>query len=147
MCLHDPLWNRELADLDRLKSDKILGISCTGLAFIAPDWVNAHPARKLIVHRASVDIRASLERLGLPMPKANWPKQLRDIHGYHICHDEVLEPTHAKEIFEWLTGCPLDAERHAELVKMNVQPAFGAISVDGRAARKLVNSYVREATK
>ena len=146
LCLHDPLWNRDLADLDRLKSDKVLGIACTGLAFIAPDWVNAHPARKLVVHRPLLEIQRSLGNIGLPQPVDDYGPRLDQIHGHHIIYDEILNPAIARNIFEWLShGLRFDAERHAELVKMNVQPAFRQISVDRTAARRLVKQYVKEA--
>lgn len=62
-CLHDPLAKYHHTELDGLVSDKRLGVACTGL-WTQPEWLNAHPAKKVILHRPLEEINRSLKAIG-----------------------------------------------------------------------------------
>jgi len=122
-CLHDPLYRYHYTQLDSIPSAKILGVSCTGL-WAFPEWVNEHPARKVILHRDTAEINASLKSLGLPA----WPSTycpIDDLRGEHHHWRDIFD--RPEEIYTFLTGLPFDAVRHAELVKMNIQPSNAVI--------------------
>jgi hypothetical protein len=143
LCLHDPLWTHHYSDLDKIESTKYLGLSCTGL-WMWPEWVNAHPARKIILHRPLEEINASLSELGLaPMP-ADTEERLNKIEGFHLPYTDLF--TDPRDIYEYLLGLPFDEERHASLKLMNIQPNFSAIKVDTAASRRLMQELAQAAT-
>lgn len=138
LCLHDPLFAQHYADLDAIESDKVLGIACTGCALF-PDWVNRHSARKVILHRDLKEVDASLARIGMPPCSAQWEGVLERIEGIHLPWTDVFD--RPKHLYEYLLNLPFDAERHAQLRDMNVQPAFGRISVDRTATMRLIKEF------
>lgn len=135
LCLHDPLWTTHYSDLDAIASPKMLGIACTGIALF-PEWVNAHPARKIILRRDPKEIDASMERIGLTPISAAWEGVLDQIRGVHIDWRDVFE--RPKHIYEFLLDRPFDAERHAALREINMQPAFAKLSIDRSATSRLI---------
>jgi hypothetical protein len=54
-CIHDPIAKHHHTELDDLSSSKHLGVSCTGL-WRFPDWLNKHPAKKVILRRDRAEI-------------------------------------------------------------------------------------------
>jgi hypothetical protein len=135
LCLHDPLWRWHYTELDAIKSDKLLGIACTGVALF-PDWVNAHPARKIILHRPLDEVDASLVKIGLTPCSAQWEGVLEKIRGVHLDWRDLFE--RPKDIYEYLLDRSFDAERHATLREMNIQPCFAALSIDRGATSRLI---------
>lgn len=135
LCLHDPLWRWHYSELDAIKSDKMLGIACTGIALF-PEWVNAHPARKVILHRPLHEVDASLTRIGLTPCGAQWEGALERIRGVHLDWTDLFE--RPKNIYEYLLDQPFDADRHAMLREMNVQPCFAKLSIDRGATARLI---------
>ena len=116
LCIHEPMARYRLEDLDKLQSTKTLGISCTVLGLI-PDVINKHPARKLILHRDPKEVRDSMQKLGI---KGDYDFAALDrIKGMH-CHWRKVF-TEPALIYEYLLERPFDAERHAELVGLNIQ--------------------------
>lgn len=77
---HDPLWDFFYKDLD---DDLVSGVCCTGLGLF-PDWVAAHPAPKVILHRDPQEVNASLARLGLPAVDPRLFYNLEHIEGLHV---------------------------------------------------------------
>lgn len=135
LCLHDPLWRWHYSELDAVPSSKVLGISCTGIALF-PEWVNAHPARKVVLHRDLKEVDASLERIGLTACSAQWEGVLDRIRGVHVDWHDVFE--RPKSIYEYLLDRPFDAGRHELLREVNVQPAFAKLSIDRGATARLI---------
>ena len=116
LCLHEPLARWDARQLDDLRSQKLLGVACTALA-LQPDFVNAHPARKVILHRPAVEISDSMKRLRIP---GNYDFDvLERIDGMHV--NWITLFTAPQSIYTFLLQRPFDAERHAELVNLNVQ--------------------------
>ena len=144
LCLHDPLYRYHYLQLDRIESTRKLGISCTGSYFF-PAWLNAHPARKVILHRDARQIARSLKEIGLPSSDEDvYSKQLAAIHGRHYDWQDIFY--HPAEIYEFLLEEPFDAERHAELVQMHIQPDFGRVEVNREATVKFMDE-LREMAK
>ena len=127
LCIHDPLYKYGLDDFDKIESNKRLGVSCTGI-WRFPEFLKAHPARKLIIHRLLNEVNDSLtNEMGVPTITEAEAESLRSIYGMHVLFPDLFNPIIAKEIYEYLLEKPFDAERHAYLVEMNVQPNFGNI--------------------
>src|SRR5437773_11222101 len=80
LCYHDPLWHRYYTELDEIESTKRLGVACTGLALF-PDFVNGHPARKVILRRPIGEVNASLTAMGTEPLAARWVDALDGIKG------------------------------------------------------------------
>lgn len=137
LCLHDPLWRYHYSDLDGVVSPKRIGISCTGIALF-PEWVNSHPARKVILHRDLADVDASLVKIGLGPCSEQWEGVLDRINGWHLQWDALFNQQAAQQIYEFLLQLPFDAERHAVLRDINVQPAFAKLSIDRSATSRLI---------
>jgi hypothetical protein len=140
LCIHDPLYKYQIAELDLLKSDKRLGISCTGI-WRLPEFLNIHPANKLIIHRDLSEVNDSLKNeMGVPTVTNKESESLDGIYGIHVNFDDLFDPVVAKDIYEWLLEKPFDAERHAYLVELNIQPNFGKLTFD----RDALNDFRRK---
>ncbi len=142
LCLHDPLWERHYEDFDKIISDKLLGISCTGMASF-PDWVNSHTAKKVILHRNLDEVNESLESIGLPAMSKEAESWLGQIQGHHYDWRDLFN--NPKEIYEFLLEKPFDAERHAELMKIEMQPAFAGLTINKEVTANLI-SQIRSAS-
>lgn len=137
-CIHDPLYTTHYSDLDNLdKNGKRLGVSCTGLYFF-PDFVNEHPAKKLVIYRPLEEINESLASISLPLLTMADVRQLEQINGMYCTMSALFDPVFAKLFYEHLTGLPFDAQRHAELVKIEMQPKFSGLKVNPEVTRRLV---------
>jgi hypothetical protein len=137
LCLHDPLlkWTRD--ELDGIESMKRLGVACTGLALF-PEWVNAHPARKVILHRDLSEVDDSLKRIGMTACSAQWEGVLDRIEGIHMPWEAMFDPFQAQYIYEFLLDRPFDPERWAVLREINAQPHFQAVTVNHAATARLM---------
>lgn len=141
LCLHDPLWKYHYSELDAIQSSKRLGLADTGLAKF-PDFVNAHPARKVILHRDLEECSDSLVALGFGRLK-HWEGVLDKIEGLHVQWSDVFVSARAQEIYEHLLPGPFDMERHDALCKFHVQPNFSAIMPDA-AMRETAQRLLKE---
>lgn len=126
-CLHDPLFEYRHTELDRIRSGKALGISCTGVAMF-PDWLANHPARKVILHRDIVEVNVSLGRIGLPLMPLHWDDRLWDIPGHHYPWTALFDDP--RGIYEHLTGLEFDAERHSVLRMARIEPDLSRIRIN-----------------
>jgi len=138
LCLHDPLLKWTRGELAALSSPKRLGIACTGMALFS-DYVNAHPARKVVLHRDMSEVDSSLINIGMTPCSAQWEGVLDQIEGVHLSWRQLFDPASAKSIYEYLLDLPFDIERWAALREMNVQPNFGALSINRQATADLMN--------
>jgi hypothetical protein len=135
LCLHDPLlkWTKE--ELLGLQSPKRLGLACTGLALF-PEWVNSHPARKVILHRPLDEVDASLQAIGMTSCSQQWEGVLERIEGVHLRWDEMF--TRPQYMYEFLLDMPFDPERWALLREINVQPHFEGLTIHQHATARLM---------
>lgn len=138
-CIHDPLYKYHYLNLDNLPSHhKQLGVSCTGLWFFTK-WLNAHPARKVILHRDLEEVNASLGKLGFPSYKEEDAAMLDAVNGLHVPYTDLF--TQPTKLWEYLVGKPFsqaDAQRHEELKHIYMQPAFGQIEIDKDVTKRLM---------
>ena len=121
ICWHEPLWDHTLEELDALPMSGLFGIADTQL-MLDPDRVNAHPAKKLIIHRELRDVNLSLNKAGIPgvmRDEHRW--RLDDIGGFHITFKDLWNVERFRPAMEWLTPLPFDAARYATLRGLNVQ--------------------------
>lgn len=142
LCLHDPVLEHAPEDFDRIESDRMLGLSCSGLALL-PDFVNDHPARKVIVHRPIKDINRSLEAVGLTQLSPKWQGALERINGLHVQFDHIFNTVLAAKIHQHLTGRAIDKVRHAHLCKMHVDPEFGRVPISRDRTRDYRDRVMR----
>lgn len=141
-CLHDPLFYHHYLNLDSalsqdcFKTYRKVGVSCTAL-WRWVDWVNHHPAKKVIIHRELEELNKSLVQLSLTPLTKNDEKSLHDILGLHVSYEDLFNPIAAEEIWTYLMDTTFDRERHNLLTKFNVQPAFKTIKPDVSAVQAL----------
>jgi hypothetical protein len=140
ICLHDPLLNHRHDEIDNIFSRKALGISCTAMAFYT-DYVNKHKARKLILHRDQKEIDASLISIGLTAMPEKSHGVLDKIDGLHVHWKEIFH--NPKHIYEYLLQKEFDAERHAQLIEMEIQPNFEGLTVGMETAKKFIGDLQR----
>lgn len=114
LCLHEPLYDYTHAQLDARPGTKQLGIACTLSALLD---VNRHPARKVILHRDTEEIRTSMAILGIPGDYDF--TALDNIEGRHVHWSALFEEP--APIYEYLLEYPFDAERHQLLRGLNIQ--------------------------
>lgn len=139
LCLHDPLYTTHYSGWDAIQTEKTLGISCTGIVHF-PDWLNQHPARKVILHRPIVEINQSVEAIGLPRVAPTLEHSLNRVEGMHVYWTDIFDKP--KGIYEFLTGLEFDAERHAFLKDIEMQPNFEGLSVGREVTLRLMNELM-----
>lgn len=144
LCLHDPLLQYQIEELDEIKSDKTLGVSCTVIGSYY-QWLNKHPARKVILHRDEKEVADSLAQIGMDgYIKAC---DLSKIEGMHIHWLELFD--RPKAIYEFLLRKSFDADRHRLLVDMNIQPNLDRIEINQEATQRFIedvkNAYYASA--
>lgn len=138
LCYHDLSNFRHFSDWDSIVSNKSLGVSDTGICLF-PEFVNAHPARKVILHRDLSDVNRSLDAIGYPRLDDRWVNALGKIHGKHFCWENIFAVDTAKEIYEYLLQKPFDRERWEELTRIEMQPQFSGITVNVDVAKKMLD--------
>jgi hypothetical protein len=135
LCLHDPLFGQHYSALDEIESERTLGIACTGCALF-PQWVNQHPARKLILRRDLKEIDESSARIGMPPVSEAWEGVLDRIQGLHVPWTYLWD--RPKEVYEYLLDAPFDTDRHALLKGMNIQRDMKQVSFDRSITTRLL---------
>jgi hypothetical protein len=129
LCLHDPILTHAPEELDAIPCDRTLGLSCSGLPLLA-DFVNRHPARKVIVHRDLEDVDRSLVNIGLSSLSKAWVGALDKVHGVHINFRDLFSPIMAADIYHYLTKQLFDEPRHHQLVRMHIDPEFNRVAIN-----------------
>ena len=133
LCIHDPVYKYKLDELDAIKTNKKLGISCTGM-WRFNDFLKSHPSKKIIIHRDINEINDSLaNEMGVPTVTEAEVESLWNIQGIHVSFLDLFNPIIAKDIYEYLLEKPFDSERHSYLIEINVQPNFGKLIFDKAA--------------
>lgn len=120
-CIHDPLFDHHYGDLDAIElPGRDIGIACTGLA-LWPEWINNHPAPKVVLHRDHTEVNEACRRLGFPpCPPALFRGLMRIAPAFHVDWRSLFIPEHAREIHEHLLIEPFDSVRHQMLCRLNV---------------------------
>ena len=138
LCLHDPLFDFTLNELDAMEGgEKKIGVSCTGLAMF-PHWVNNRSVPKVILHRPLEEINDSLDKIGLPPLEPQWDTLLNEIQGWHVEWTRIFEdPEH---IYKYLLNKPFDRERHQQLKRWVIEPDLSQIKQDPRVLKELMDT-------
>lgn len=140
LCIHDPLYKFHYSDFDRIPSKKTLGIACTGL-YAFPDFVNSHPARKVILRRNINEINDSLEKIGVPFIHREAEEMIDKLNGWHVNWDVIFKEP--QDIYEFLLQKPFDFERHKFLNELNIQPNFETLIVDKSLTKKFMEEFTK----
>lgn len=143
-CLHDPLYKHHYSDWDVLSKGWYdqLGVSCTGI-WRWPEFVNAHPARKIVVIRDLEEVNREMEKLGFPELPGDADLMLKDIEAPHVPYTDLFDSERAPLIWaKLLPGVQHCDLRHAQLCELNVQPNFQKIEPDKEVTRKLYNELL-----
>jgi hypothetical protein len=136
LCLHDPVLEHTPEALDTIATDRLFGVACTGLALLT-SFVNAHPARKVVIHRDFRDINDSLLSLGLTRVIAkHWEAALHAIEAVHVNYHDLFQAVSAARIYEYLTDLPFDRARYEQLRLMHIEPLFDEVPVIPERARE-----------
>ena len=138
-CLHDPLLEYTVRQLDNLTiPGKRIGMACTA-AMMWPEWINGHNAKKIFLYRDIEEINASLGKLGLvELEKFKHLGRIDDLKGIPVfTHDQLFTPKTAQVMCSIL-GVPWDAHRHDLLMQMRVEPMWRSLRVGKEAAAQLV---------
>ena len=143
LCIHDPLYTKHYSELDSIYSNKMLGVSCTGL-YHFPDFINSHPARKVILHRPIGEINKSLELLGLPGVRDEDINRLNTIKGKHFAWTELFN--NPSEIYEYLLLKRFDSERFNQIKHIEMQPRFCSLPVSKEVTARLILELQGDAT-
>jgi hypothetical protein len=140
LCLHDPLNEYHYNDIDKIESyGRRLGVACTGL-YLWTDWLNKHPARKVILHRPVGEIKYSLREHGIHL-KIFKPQLLHRIEGFHVDWRDLFN--NPKPIYEFLLKRKFDPLRHEFLNTYNVQVDFNKTKKDMQLLNTLLNESKR----
>ena len=134
ICWHDPIAYATPFEIEKKQSSaKYRGISCTGSWMF--NWTP--PERTLVLERDPAEVNQSLRELGLPelteamLDTFGWVRGVR--YPYQALFDD-----RAGEIWEFLLPhVPFNAERHAELAQMSIQPDFNHVP-DTSALRRVL---------
>ncbi len=136
-CFHDPLYNTHYEDWDsKVIPGKLTGVSCTGI-WRWKEWLNKHPAKKVILHRDLEEINLSLRQIGLPTVDEDSVDMLKGVHGMHVHFSDLFEAGSASNIWSYLTESPMNLDRHEELRLIEMQPQFMGLSVGEDVTRRL----------
>lgn len=145
-CHHDPLYTKhyEQWDSDLPVPERLTGVSCTGI-WRWPDWLNQHPARKVLLHRDLDQVNDELHRLGMPQLGPEAEEQLWKVIGLHVPFGHLFEPDGAKAIWDYLTHgkIPFNERRWLTLVGIEMQPYFDGVRIDPGVTRKLFEELTR----
>jgi len=145
-CVHDPLYTTHYKDWDVLLPHRApgrsVGVSCTGI-WRWPEWLNGHPARKVILHRDVNEVRQSLADIGLPPIERTAAQQLGEIQGLHVPYTDLFDPSRAHVIWSYLTDRPFNIARHREISAIEMQPEFSGLSVGHEVTRRLMEEISR----
>ena len=139
ICLHDPLMEYTLQQLEQVSfPGKRVGIACTA-AMLFPHWVNASKAKKVILYRSVPEINASLRLLGLmELDENKHYNRVQEIKGATLLpYEQLFTPKSAKGSAEYLE-VPFDAARFDLLRQMRVEPMFRHLNVGRQAVTDLV---------
>ena len=140
ICFHELSSRMHYTEWDSIESNKMIGCADTNISYFSPDWLNKHPARKVILHRSDEERVASsgiIEDL-----QVNY--KLDQIEGMHVYWDAVfLNP---KPIYEHLLQKEFDEERHNTLKLLQINSIAEKVKRDPQVLYRLM-SEMREKLK
>ena len=126
LCLHDPLVNRTLDQLQdwAFEMGHWKGVACTGL-WMFPDWVKDNVACVVLVDRPVADVNRSLIDIGLGSMPDQAVEAFMAFPGKRVAMADLFKRETAAEIWGYLLGpVEFNAERHQLLTGFMVNPYF-----------------------
>lgn len=134
---HDPLYRAHYTDWGA----KFQAVSCTGI-WRWPEWVNAQPCPKIILHRPEAEIMSSLDKLGISDAiQPGDADRLWAIKGHH-CDKKNLMTDGLSAHLAWAAvrpDVPFNGNRWQAHTEMNIQPQLNRIRPDRAATERLVD--------
>ena len=147
-CLHDPLYKVHYSEWDS-NTDyfptnvRKVGVSCTGI-WRWPDWVNRHPARKVILTRDIGEVQMEMDRLGLGGIEVDAHRMLADIEGLHVPYTDLFDAGKAAAIWGHLIGgTSFNPMRHATLREYGISPNFNSLVIAHKLQQVLIKELVK----
>lgn len=135
LCFHDLLSTTHYSEWDKTKSNKTLGVSDTGIG-VFNEFLNNHPAKKVILHRPFEEINKSLADIGYPILTDHWNGALEKINGMHVNWLDIFD--NPKPIYEYLMNKEFDPERHSELMKIEMQPQWSGLKINKDVTKRIL---------
>lgn len=119
VCRHEPITYEPPEQILRASG----GVACTGL------WLHSAFLARLdcpvvLLERDPAQINASLARINLPALPHWLVARFAALDYPRFHYTDLFDPQRAAAIWRILRGEDFDAARHAELVRMNVQPQY-----------------------
>ena len=148
LCMHDPSLEHRIQTLDQIGvPGKRLGIADTS-ALLWPDWLEKHPAKKVVLWRDPAEINTALRALGMrELDRVGHSNRIgATLHWKNVriySWASVFQWKYAKSMCDFL-GVPVDEWRYRELVKMNIQPQFQRLPLGKEAVQELVRRLAEE---
>lgn len=105
------------------------------------DWLNAHPARKVLLHRDGAAIADSMRQIGLPeLDLLDAQNKLESVMGLHVPHTDLFDPRKCCDLWDYLLDgrVPFNWARHKLLVDIEMQPKFSGLTVGKHVTRRLM---------
>ncbi len=129
ICLHNPMSRYTPKEIEKLEfGDRIIGISCTS-SWMLGDWVDKHPAPKIILEKDSIAVNQSLQGLDLPPLSLQSICRFKGLKGKRVDYHYLFNKTLAPIIWEHLIpNIPFDEARHHELCGHHIQPNHAVAS-------------------
>lgn len=143
LCHHDPLYHTHYSEWDeKFEAPVPVGVSCTGI-WRWREWLNAHPARKLILERDIQSIYTSMTEIGMnvSMDELEDNEQaLRQVIGLHVPHSDLFDPEKCCALWDYLMDgrAPFNWARHKLLVDIEMQPKFSGLSIGKEVTKRLM---------
>jgi hypothetical protein len=135
--IHDPLNKYHYDELDDLAVD---GIVDTGL-YLFPEWLNEHPAKKVILHRDRREVITSMTRIRREFAMFR-PERLDKIDGLHLPWRAIFDEP--ERIYNHLFETEFDVMRHARLKEFKIEPNQNVITADRNILRRLQKDSMRK---
>ncbi len=123
LCIHGPSGKIHRSLWDKIESKRTIGIADTVISRFY-EWLNKHPARKVILHRSSKEV---CESVGMQLvPDDVWC--LDKVHGMHVDYLELFN--NPKPIYEFLLQKEFDSERHIMLKSFQINTMSHKVKLD-----------------
>ncbi len=131
MCLHGLNARLHYSEWDNLSSTKMLGVSDPSISRFH-EWLNSHPARKVIIHRDAKEIAESMDMEEISSDI--WC--LDKINGMHIEFNDLFD--NPKPIYEFLLQKEFDAERFDLLSRIQINTVLEKVRFDKSTMQRLM---------
>lgn len=145
-CAHDPLyklhysdWHRENFGVDQNVNQ--MGVACTGV-WRWPEWVNNHPARKIIMQRNISQVEYSMANAGMPKLPVNASEKLALIQGHSILFSDLFTIESLQSISDYLQ-ISFNRKRSLELLNMTVNSDWQKKKRQSTTQPKLIDDLLR----